>query len=225
MSKKKPKPMIKKSGSANKKPRREENPQPWSRPAKTLAFWAIILLASIWVTMNLSQGERQERKVTYSKFKELLADRQIKRIEIKGAELHAELKAPQRLDPADQAHYSRFQVNLPEKPTFEIVEQWEKDYDFPISIKDDSQDWWNYLLSLLPWLVLGFFWIFLLRRMQGVGTKGIFSFGKSRAKMLTENRPKVTFDDVAGADEAKQELREIIDFLRDPEKFQRLGGK
>jgi cell division protease FtsH len=73
--------------------------------------------------------------------------------------------------------------------------------------------------------VLGIFWLFLLRRMQGVGTKGIFSFGKSRAKMQTENRPKITFDDVAGADEAKQELLEIIEFLRDPEKFQRLGGK
>jgi cell division protease FtsH len=225
MNNRKPKSPSKKTRSGNKKPRREENQQQWSRPAKTLAFWAIILLASIWVTMNFSQEERHERKVTYSQFRELLKTGLIKKAEIKGTELHAELASPQRLDPTDQASYMRLLVNLPEKPTFEIVEQWEKDYDFPISFKDDSQDWWNYLLSLLPWLVLGIFWLFLLRRMQGVGTKGIFSFGKSRAKMLTENRPKVTFDDVAGADEAKQELREIIDFLRDPEKFQRLGGK
>jgi len=72
---------------------------------------------------------------------------------------------------------------------------------------------------------MAFFWLFMFRQMQGGGTKGIFYFGKSRAKLFAEDRPKVTFSDVAGAEEAKTELQEIIEFLKDPGKFQRLGGK
>ncbi len=210
----------------NKKPRKDENSQ-WTRPARTLAFWAIILMVSIWVTMTVSHEERQVRTVTYSQFQELLQQKKIKSIEVKGARLDAELTQPMQIDPKERTNYVR--VNLPEKPNYAVVDDWQKIYGsddkLAVTFKDESQDWWNYLLSLLPWIILGAFWLFLLRRMQGVGSKGIFSFGKSRAKMLTENRPKVTFDDVAGADEAKQELREIIEFLRDPEKFQRLGGK
>ena len=89
-------------------------------------------------------------------------------------------------------------------------------------------NWGGILLSIAPWGILIFVWLFMLRQMQGGGAggpKGIFSFGKSRAKLLTDERPKVTFADVAGADEAKEELSEIIDFLKDPGKFQKLGGK
>jgi cell division protease FtsH len=207
----------------NKKPRKDDN----SHWARTLAFWAIILMVSIWVTMTVSHEERQVRTVTYSQFQELLQQKRIKSVEVKGTRLDAELSQPMQIDPKERTNYVR--VNLPEKPTYAVVDEWQKIYgsdsQLTVTFKDESQDWWNYLLSLLPWIILGSFWLFLLRRMQGVGSKGIFSFGKSRAKMLTENRPKVTFDDVAGADEAKQELREIIEFLRDPEKFQRLGGK
>jgi cell division protease FtsH len=210
----------------NKKPRKDENPQ-WARPARTLAFWAIILMVSIWVTMTVSHEERQVRTVTYSQFQELLQQKRIRSIDIKGAKLDAELVEPLQIDPKDRTNYVR--VNLPEKPNYAVIDEWQKIYGdangLTVTFKDESQEWWNYLLSLLPWVILGSFWLFLLRRMQGVGSKGIFSFGKSRAKMLTENRPKITFDDVAGADEAKQELREIIEFLRDPERFQRLGGK
>jgi cell division protease FtsH len=183
-------------------------------------------MVSIWVTMTVSHEERQVRIVPYSDFQELLKQKRIRGVEIKGAKLDAELVEALQINAKERANYVR--VNLPEKPTTAIIEEWKKIYGtekLDVNFKDESQEWWNYLLSLLPWVILGSFWLFLLRRMQGVGSKGIFSFGKSRAKMLTENRPKVTFDDVAGADEAKQELREIIEFLRDPEKFQRLGGK
>jgi cell division protease FtsH len=80
---------------------------------------------------------------------------------------------------------------------------------------------------MLPWILLIGFWVFLARRMQSGGGSGrnIFSFGKSKAKMMMESETKVTFDDVAGCDEAKEELREIIEFLKSPSKFNRLGGK
>ena len=85
----------------------------------------------------------------------------------------------------------------------------------------------NMFISFLPWLLLIGIYVFFLRKMNngGGGQKGIFSFGKSRAKLLNEGSPKVTFNDVAGADEAKYELVEVIEFLKQPAKFQRLGGK
>ncbi|MCS6809058.1 MAG: AAA family ATPase, partial [Bacteroidota bacterium] len=91
----------------------------------------------------------------------------------------------------------------------------------------DSQ-WVSWIVSFLPWIVLIGIYFLIMRRMQGGGpgsTRGIFSFGRARARLISENAKKVTFDDVAGADEAKYELQEIIEFLRDPAKFQRLGGK
>ncbi|MHB8930172.1 MAG: ATP-dependent zinc metalloprotease FtsH [Melioribacteraceae bacterium] len=93
----------------------------------------------------------------------------------------------------------------------------------------ESNEWMTILLGFLPWLLIFAVWIFIFRRMQGGGagggTRGIFNFGKSKAKLISESAIKVTFKDVAGADEAKQELEEIIEFLKEPGKFQRLGGK
>ncbi|MBX3481578.1 MAG: AAA family ATPase, partial [Caulobacter sp.] len=80
------------------------------------------------------------------------------------------------------------------------------------------------LMQALPILLLIGVWIFFMRQMQG-GARGAMGFGKSKARLLTENKNRVTFDDVAGVDEAKEELQEIVDFLKDPAKFQRLGGK
>ena len=90
-----------------------------------------------------------------------------------------------------------------------------------------SVDWGGYLLSMAPWLLLIVFWIFIMRRMQGGmgGTKGLFSFGKSRARLWTTDKPGVTFDDVAGCEEAKTELTEIIQFLKHPKRYQKLGGR
>jgi cell division protease FtsH len=92
--------------------------------------------------------------------------------------------------------------------------------------KQESINWLGFVLQLLPWLLFIGFWLFIFRQMQGGGgAKGIFKFGKSKARLMTEDRPKITFADVAGAVEAKEELREIIEFLREPGKFQKLGGK
>mgnify|MGYP000017302232 CR=1 FL=1 len=83
----------------------------------------------------------------------------------------------------------------------------------------------TFLVSLLPFLLLIGVWIYFMNRMQWGGKGGAMGFGKSKAKMLTEKHGRVTFDDVAGIDEAKEELEEIVEFLRNPQKFSRLGGK
>jgi cell division protease FtsH len=94
----------------------------------------------------------------------------------------------------------------------------------PIRGADPRQNWWVMVLQALPWLLIIGLWIFMLRGMQAGGSKA-FQFGKSKARLLTGDTPKVTFADVAGADEAKDELQEIIEFLKDPQKFSRLGGR
>jgi len=118
----------------------------------------------------------------------------------------------------------RFKVFLPEDPSNQLAEKWEAHIQ-EFKFRPHSTQWYQILINFSPWVLAIVIWIVIMRRMQAGGTKGIFSFGKSRAKLFTENHPRVTFEDVAGADEAKQELREIIEFLKEPEKFQRLGGK
>ena len=95
------------------------------------------------------------------------------------------------------------------------------------SFDKESNEWLNVILGFIPWVIIIAVWLLIMRRMQGSagGTRGIFSFGKSKAKLITQSGHKVTFKDVAGADEAKMELQEIIEFLKEPTKFQKLGGK
>src|SRR5712692_8246677 len=100
-----------------------------------------------------------------------------------------------------------------------------KDRGVRIAVKPpDSIPWYTTVLQWVPMLLFIGVWILFMRQMQGGGVKAL-SFGKARARLISEKQNKVTFQDVAGVDEAKEELREIIDFLKDPQKFQKLGGK
>ncbi|MDZ7269141.1 MAG: ATP-dependent zinc metalloprotease FtsH [candidate division KSB1 bacterium] len=184
-----------------------------------------VLLLAIWITLSWERQEPEEKQVTFSQFIELLEGQKLQKVVIRSDEIQGQLRAPMQLAVDEARQYTNIKVFLPRELSFETVSAWNSKYNIEVDVRPKTVEWWNYFLNLLPWVLVAFFWLFLLRRMQGAGTKSIFTFGRSRARLASNNRPKVTFDDVAGADEAKQELREIIEFLRDPEKFQRLGGK
>ncbi|MFQ5708691.1 MAG: ATP-dependent zinc metalloprotease FtsH [bacterium] len=206
-------------------PKKDENFQ-WKKATRTLTFWLIIIIVVIWFSQKFNLEEKREPEIDYSQFMEHLENKEIVKAIIEDKEFHGELtREAQGVIKGKPQTYQRFKVTLPEAPDVAVADKWLNDYGVQLEFKEISHDWWNYILNLLPWILLGVFWIFILRRMQGGGAKGIFSFGRSRAKLATDNRVKVTFDDVAGADEAKQELMEIIEFLKEPEKFQKLGGK
>lgn len=194
----------------------------WKRATKTLTFWILIILGSI-VISQLYTGQRQrEDEIPYTEFITLVESGQVEKGVIIELAFHGTLR-----DDAMRSFTSggrNFRTVLPYLDS-SMLERW-NEHGISYSFKEKSTNWFGYLLSsILPWILLIGIWILVMRRMQGGGARGIFSFGKSKAKLLTEDRPKITFDDVAGADEAKEELQEIIEFLRDPKKFQKLGGR
>ncbi len=205
--------------------KKDENFQ-WRKATRTLTFWLIIIVLSIYLSQQWNFEDRGEVEIGYSKFKDHLVNEEIGEAIVENKEFRGKLKPGTQGFIEDKGvQYQKFKVVLPEAPDEETAEKWRTDYAVNLEFKEISHEWWNYILSALPWILFGVFWFYILRRMQGGGAKGIFSFGKSRAKLLTEDHTKITFDNVAGADEAKQELKEIIEFLKDPQKFQKLGGK
>jgi len=171
-----------------------------------------------------SSGASDDVVLSYKEYKNLLVQEKIESAVIVESEFHGRLREPEYppMDQEAQRPYTTFVVNLGVVDA-ETRADWEK-HGVDFRFQSKPFNWLSVFFNFLPWLLFVGLWLFILRQMQG-GPKGAFSFGKSRAKLVSEDRPKVTFKDVAGSEEAKQELQEIIEFLRDPRKFQRLGGR
>jgi cell division protease FtsH len=205
-----------------KRPQKKEE-FPWKKASRTLIFWLILILISITVFQYYARGKKEVLPVSYTLFMEELEKGNIKTVTLVEKDVEGEFaQSITHTDGKVTKQYQKFKLHLP----FDDPELLKKMEEKKVEIKAEapSTNWSGIILTSLPWILIIVFWFFLFRQMQG-GSKGIFSFGKSRARLLAGDRPKVTFNDVAGADEAKLELQEIIDFLKDPTKFQRLGGK
>ncbi|HZY11131.1 MAG TPA: ATP-dependent zinc metalloprotease FtsH, partial [Bacteroidota bacterium] len=202
----------------------------WSKVLKVVLSWSAIIFG-VFIVMTLFKAtEGTEHEIDFTQYQNLLRDGHLKSATIKKSDLnnfdfHGTLESAMSITTSSGkiVQGDRIVVTLPYIDG-DVIKTWnEKNIRFTITKEDNT--WMNALLNVLPWILLLGVWLIIMRRMQGMGTKGIFSFGKSRAKVMSEGTTKVTFQDVAGADEAKIELQEIIEFLKEPSKFQRLGGK
>ncbi|MGH7582499.1 MAG: ATP-dependent zinc metalloprotease FtsH [Gemmatimonadales bacterium] len=194
----------------------------WSAISKHLALWALGIVIFIAGFQYVTK-QRAPSEVTYTEFTHQLDAKNVASVVmIEGKEVQGEFRAPVALPPDGKAA-KQFTVLLPVANS-EAVLQRIQDAGATIDAKPEKGNLVALLIAALPWIALIALYWFIFRQMQAGGNRA-FSFGKSKAKLLTGDTPKVTFADVAGADEAKVELQEVIEFLKDPQKFTRLGGR
>src|SRR5436189_9795 len=199
-------------------PPREFN---WARTLRTLSFWALLIVGSIALVQFASSRRQEAVEISYTQFTEQLDGGNVAAVEItERQQIKGDFKHAVAVGRRSAEHFTTL---LP----FEARSEWvqtlqQKGVD--VRAREEKQSFGVFLFSFLPYLFILGLIIFMLRQMQQGGNRA-FAFGKSKAKLLSGDTPKITFADVAGCDEAKQELEEIIDFLKDPQKFQRLGGR
>jgi cell division protease FtsH len=181
---------------------------------KNIIFWVVMVATALllWAVVRSNTGERVQT-FNFSKFMSEVNNQDVKDVIIVGTEVTGTLKKENaKFKSTIPANYPDLYKTLQEK-------------NVSVDIKDNSGgSWMTWVGNGLPMIILLGFWIFFMRQMQSGGNKAL-SFGKSRARLLSTQQKKVTFKDVAGVDEAKEELHEIIEFLREPQKFQKLGGR
>ncbi|MCX7784674.1 MAG: ATP-dependent zinc metalloprotease FtsH, partial [candidate division WOR-3 bacterium] len=197
--------------------------QPLRNPViSNLIIWLLIFL-SVWAIWNFFGSRKTGRiSIEYSLFIKELNNGNVKSVIITEKEITGTLKQESEIpNPRGKTKYKEFKTYIPfDDPNLvtKLIE-----HNVSIIAKPPSP-WGSIIVSAIPWILILGLWILFIRRMSS-GTDRAFSFGKSRARLFTTDRPKITFDDVAGVEEAKEELKEVIEFLKAPQKFQKLGGK
>ncbi len=215
-------------------PQKPDGDFDWSKILKSVFSWGAVIIAAVIVMQFLNAGRGEALEVDYDIYENLLESDKIAEITVIKSEINNYVIEGQLV--GDQTVSVGKTSILTDKISVVVIESiieqqqavWKEKgikYNFTL----DSNEWFTVLISFLPWVLMIGIWVLIMRRMQGGGgtggSRGIFNFGKSKAKLSTQASIKVTFKDVAGADEAKQELEEIIEFLKEPSKFQKLGGK
>ena len=183
---------------------------------KTVVFWLVIVLSAVllWQVVRTGNGGVKEKEVNFSEFMSQVDAGNVADVTIIGTEVRGKY----RNDPK-QGFHTTVPPNYPDM--YKVL----RDKGVNITVKDvQSGSWPTWILNFAPLILFGALWFFMIRQMQTGGNKAL-SFGKSKARLLSMQQKKVTFKDVAGVDEAKEELREIIEYLREAQKFQKLGGR
>ncbi|MPZ77396.1 MAG: ATP-dependent zinc metalloprotease FtsH [Deltaproteobacteria bacterium] len=183
-----------------------------SQSSKHIALWLVLLLVLLGIFSVFSKQAGRDPEIIFSEFMAAVDRGEVQEVVIQGDNIQGKFK-----------NGERFRTYAPDDP--ELVKSLrEKKVKIAAKPEDDSPWYYVLLINWFPMLLLIGVWIFFMRQMQVGGGKAM-SFGKSRAKLLTENQHRITFSDVAGVEEAKDDLQEIISFLKDPKKFTRLGGR
>ncbi len=182
---------------------------------KTILFWLVIVLSCVllWQVVKAGGSGAKDAEINFSEFMSQVNQGNVSEVTIIGTEVRGKYRADKK------GFHTTVPSNYPD-----MIKQLQ-DKSVIITVKDaQSGNWPSWLLQIAPLILFGALWFIMIRQMQTGGSKAL-SFGKSRARLLSMQQKKVTFKDVAGVDEAKEELREIIEFLREAQKFQKLGGR
>jgi cell division protease FtsH len=181
---------------------------------KTIIFWVVILISAValWQVVKTANSGQKVQEINFSRFMAEVDQGTVKDVTLTGMEVKGKLADGSLFHTTAPANYPEMIKKLQEK-------------NVSITVQDVGNSSWGWLINLFaPLALLAALWYFMIRQMQTGGNKAL-SFGKSRARLLSMQQKKVTFKDVAGVEEAKEELKEIIEFLREAQKFQKLGGR
>ncbi len=196
--------------------------QPSNTMWKGIMIWISIILLLMVAIGIFNTKKKGEMQISFSRFLKEVNSENVDKIVIVNLDIKGKLRNTSSVTTKEgEVSFERFKTHIP----FEDADLAKKLAERGIEIESKAESgWWKYFWPTLPLIILIAIWIFFFRQVQSGPTKAL-SFGKTRARMTLPNKPSVTFNDVAGVEEAKDELREIIEFLKNPKKFQRLGAK
>ena len=219
--------------SKDNKPNKPDDNFDWTKIIRMVFGWGAVIVAAVIVMQLVRTDQVNYADIPFDAYERLLEQPdKIKEATITKSDINdyyftADLTSETTITiNGKPKKVNAISVYIPE-PIIKDQEVIWKEKGIVYSFEKESNEWLNIIIGFLPWILIIAVWVIIMRRMQGQGggSRGIFSFGKSKAKLITKSDQKVTFNDVAGTDEAKVELREVIEFLEAPTKFQKLGGK